>query len=120
MDYNKGRRWILGEIVESNVQIEIAKKLRTLRAEADKSQLEVANELGISQQTYSKYEKNDSNIDSSTIRKLCNLYGVSSDYLLGIEQPAQRKPEQLYCVLQLTDEQIEKLAFQIVKLQAEK
>lgn len=64
----------------------IAKKLRMLRAEYNLTQSDVANKLGITQQTYSKYENQTINMDSETIIKICDLYGVSSDYLLGIKE----------------------------------
>ena len=98
----------------------IAKRLRTLRAEAKKSQFQVANDLGISQQTYSKYENQDSNIDSATIIKLCNLYGVTADHLLGIEKNEPQEHNNISCVLQLTDSQIEQLAKEITKAQENK
>ena len=62
-----------------------ATRLRMLRAEYKLTQAEVANKLGITQQTYSKYENQSINLDSEAIIKICSLYGVSSDYLLGIE-----------------------------------
>lgn len=72
----------------------IAKKLRMLRAEYNLTQSDVANKLGITQQTYSKYENQSANLDSDIIVKLCELYGVSSDYLLGIkEAPKAAKKE---------------------------
>ena len=63
-----------------------ARKLRELRVGNGMSQTDVAKELGISQQTYSKYENLDkaAPIDSDTIKKICALYGVSADYLLDI------------------------------------
>ena len=67
----------------------IAKKLRMLRAEFNYTQADVANKLGISQQTYSKYEAAKINIDSNVIIQICDLYGISSDYLLGIEKDRQ-------------------------------
>lgn len=63
----------------------IAQRLRILRAEYKLTQLDVAKKLGVSQQTYSKYENKSANLDSATIVKLCELFGVSSDYLLGID-----------------------------------
>ena len=63
----------------------IAQRLRMLRAEYNLTQLDVAKKLGVSQQTYSKYENKSANLDSATIVKLCELFGVSSDYLLGID-----------------------------------
>lgn len=71
----------------------LAARLRMLRAEYRLSQTEVASKIGISQQTYSKYENvdRDSSIDSEVIIRLCALYGVSADYLLGIEAPKQNE-----------------------------
>lgn len=67
----------------------LAMKLKILRAEYDLTQAQVAQKLGISQQTYSKYESKDTVIDSETITKICALYGVSADYLLGIERSSE-------------------------------
>ena len=65
----------------------ISTKLRELRAKFDKTQADIAKVLGISQQTYSKYEDDSKNagIDSSVIIKLCEYYGISADYLLNIK-----------------------------------
>jgi transcriptional regulator with XRE-family HTH domain len=65
---------------------EVSIKLKTLRAEHNLTQQDIAGRLGISQQTYSKYEKGSADIDSKTIIKVCDIYGVSSDYLLGIKR----------------------------------
>ncbi len=62
----------------------IAKKLRSLRAEYEYTQLYVAKQLGISQQAYSNYEKGISKMSTDMIVKVCDLYGISSDSLLGI------------------------------------
>ena len=98
----------------------IATRLRLLRAEANKSQFQVANAIGLSQQTYSKYENQDTNIDSATIIKLCDYYGVTSDYLLGIETKIDRKENNISCVLQLTDAQVELLAIEMTKAKENK
>lgn len=60
----------------------IAKKLRMLRAEHNLTQKDVAGRLNISQQTYSKYENKSANLDSETILKLSELYGVTTDEIL--------------------------------------
>ena len=72
---------------EQKAKSSTAKKLRELRVGNGLSQADVARELGVSQQTYSKYENLDKvvPIDSETIKKICALYGVSADYLLDIE-----------------------------------
>ena len=64
----------------------VAMRLKLLRTEEGLTQNEIAEKLGISQQTYSKYEKGTSNVDSVILTKICNLYGVTADYVLGISQ----------------------------------
>ena len=64
---------------------ETAKRLKVLRAEYNLTQASVAEKLGLSQQMYSKYESGATVLDADMVRKLCELYGVSADYLLGIE-----------------------------------
>ncbi len=63
-----------------------AQRLRMLRAKANLTQKEVSKRLELSQQTYSKYENGSAKMDSDTIIKVCALYGISSDYLLGVEE----------------------------------
>ena len=75
---------------EANANTVVAERLRMLRAKANYSQTEIANELGITQQTYSKYESGVASPDSKDIIKLCDLYGVTSDYILGRDKAAGR------------------------------
>lgn len=75
---------------EANANSVVAERLRMLRAKANYSQTEIANELGITQQTYSKYESGAASPDSKDIIKLCDLYGVTSDYILGRDKAAGR------------------------------
>lgn len=77
---------------EQKVKSGTAKKLRELRVGNGLSQADVARELGVSQQTYSKYENLDKvvPIDSETIKKICALYGISADYLLDIDSGADK------------------------------
>lgn len=73
------------KIQEQKGKTSISKRLKALRAEYGLTQSEVATKLEISQQTYSKYESKDSVIDSEIIKKICQLYGISADSLLGID-----------------------------------
>ncbi len=68
----------------NNDKQSVAMRLKLLRTEEGLTQNEIAEKLGISQQTYSKYEKGTSNVDSVILTKICNLYGVTADYVLGI------------------------------------
>lgn len=49
------------------------------------SQLELANKLGISQKSISKYERGDRRPTYETLTAMAKLFGVSVDYLLGID-----------------------------------
>lgn len=68
--------------------------LRKLREEKDIKQSVVADFLGISQQGYSKIEKNITNANGQTLTKLAEYFNVSVDYLLGlIDSPIPLKRE---------------------------
>ena len=58
-------------------------RIRDLREDNDWKQEYVAEQLGIKQTTYSKYELGKINIPMEALMKLADLYGVSVDYLLG-------------------------------------
>lgn len=58
------------------------KNLSLLRKESNMSQLELAEVLGVSQQTISKYEKGIREPDNSTLIRLSNIFDCSIDYLL--------------------------------------
>jgi Zn-dependent peptidase ImmA (M78 family)/DNA-binding XRE family transcriptional regulator len=58
----------------------IAYRIRNARKLQLLSQQEVANEVGVSKQMISKYEKGESIPDSSKLIKLANLFGQKVDY----------------------------------------
>ncbi len=59
--------------------------LKALREEREFSQKEVADYLGTTQQVYSRYEIGVNEIPVRQLIKLCKLYNVSADYILGIK-----------------------------------
>lgn len=59
--------------------------LKELRKQKGLNQKDVADFLGITQQAYQKYEQGTSEMSGSTIGKLADYYGVTTDYLLGRE-----------------------------------
>lgn len=70
----------------------IMQVLRTLRKQQGLTQREVADRLGIHCTTYTKYETGASEPNFEMLRKLTELYGVSTDYLLGqISGPNTKK-----------------------------
>ena len=58
-------------------------RLREARKKARLSQQQVADYIGISQNTYSYWENEKYNVDSESLRKLSELFNTSVDYLLG-------------------------------------
>ena len=60
------------------------KCIRDLREDNDKTQLEVASYLGTSQTMYARYERGANELPIRHLIKLCQLYKVSSDYILGL------------------------------------
>ncbi len=59
-------------------------RLRDLREDKDLTQQEVADMLGCSQTTYSRYETGDLNVPVDILKKLAKFYKVSIDYIVGI------------------------------------
>ena len=60
--------------------------MRDLREDADKTQAEVAKYLGTSQTMYARYERGANELPLRHLIALCDLYGVSADYILGREK----------------------------------
>lgn len=59
-------------------------RIRDLREDKDLTQRELAELLGCTQQTYSRYESGEITIDIYNLAKLAEFYCTSCDYLLGI------------------------------------
>lgn len=60
------------------------KRIRDLREDNNLTQTQIAEYLGTSQTMYARYERGANEIPVRHIIKLCKLYNVSSDYILGI------------------------------------
>lgn len=58
-------------------------RIRDLREDHDWKQGEVAEKIGVTQTTYSKYELGKINIPVDMLIKLADLYHVSLNYLVG-------------------------------------
>ncbi|MBQ7706460.1 MAG: helix-turn-helix transcriptional regulator [Lachnospiraceae bacterium] len=59
------------------------RRIRDLREDSDYTQAYVAHILGTSQTMYARYERGANELPIHHLLKLCELYNVSSDYLLG-------------------------------------
>ena len=65
------------------MNIEIANRLLELRKKNGYSQEELANKLGISRQSVSKWERAEASPDTDNLILLAKIYNVSIDELLG-------------------------------------
>lgn len=59
-------------------------KIRELREDNDYTQIEIAKILETSQTVYSRYERGERELPIKYLKTLCLLYGVQSDYILGL------------------------------------
>ena len=66
------------------------KRLRDLREDADLTQAQVAAYLGTSQTMYARYERGANELPLRHLVRLCKLYGVSSDYILGLRDERKK------------------------------
>lgn len=75
------------------MNIEIANKLLQLRKEKGLSQEALAQELGISRQAVSKWERAEASPDTDNLIELAKLYDISLDELL-LHETHQKKTEE--------------------------
>lgn len=61
-------------------------KIRELRLHRSMSQVELANELGVTKQSVSNWENDNIQPSIEMLIKISKYFGVSTDYLLGIEK----------------------------------
>ena len=65
---------------------EIQMRLRESIKQSNLTQKEIAQQIGVSFQTVSKYMREDIFPALDTFAKLCKVLDVKSDYILGIEE----------------------------------
>ena len=71
----------------------IFSRIRDLREDSDKKQVELATYLNIDQSTYSDYERGNINIPIEQLIKIADFYNVSLDYLVGRDDVRNRKKQ---------------------------
>lgn len=60
-------------------------RIRELRLEKGLTQAKLAEALNTTQRNISKYETEALDLSTETVVKICKYFGVTSDYLLGLE-----------------------------------
>lgn len=68
-------------------------RIRELREDNDKKQIEIAEILGIQQNSYSQIESGKNTIQIEYLIKLANFYNTSTDYILGLTDEIKPYPK---------------------------
>ena len=61
----------------------VCRRLKECRVACGLTQTEVAKDIGVSQPVYSRYENGVCECTYIQLAKLCDLFDVSADYILG-------------------------------------
>ena len=59
-------------------------RIEELRTDSDKTQIQIAKYLNLNREVYRRYEKGTREIPVWALIKLAELYGTSTDYILGL------------------------------------
>lgn len=75
------------------MNIKLADRLVELRKENKLSQEALAEKLGLSRQSISKWERAEASPDTDNLIALASVYGISLDELLGNEKKTEKKSD---------------------------
>ena len=70
----------------------ISLRIKELRAEKKVSQKELSDQLFVSPQAISKWERNEATPNPEAIAKMAEIFDVSADYLLGRTDQKEKPP----------------------------
>ena len=65
-------------------------RLRELRVRAGVNQMDLAEELGMQQNQYSRYERGERELPMHLFVRLAKFYNVSLDYMVGLSDTRER------------------------------
>jgi len=65
---------------------DLSDKIRELRKQKNLTQAQVAERLGITKNAVNSWEKSASSPTLKNVAELAGIFGVSTDYLLGVNQ----------------------------------
>ena len=79
--------WVIYDkiIIKRGKKMKFCERLKQIRIENNMSQKDVYTKLEMSCNGYASYEQGRTEPNIATIIKLCKIFKVSADYLLGIE-----------------------------------
>lgn len=68
-------------------------RIRDLREDMDLTQEDIANKLRIHLTQYRRWEVGETEIPTHIIKKLCEFYNISADYMLGFTNTYKPLPK---------------------------
>ena len=71
--------------MDNELRKQIGERLKESRKTAGYTQAKIAEILNMTQQQYSRFENGVFELNYAQIIKLCKLYDISADYLLGLK-----------------------------------
>lgn len=77
----------------TNKEFAFAERLAQLRRSRGMTQAQLANEIGVKQETISGYERGKERPGIISVVKLSEVFDASTDYLLGIAEEVRPKPK---------------------------
>lgn len=69
--------------------VDFGERLKELRKNAGLTQLQLAEKIWVTKATISYYEQSERNPSPEILKKLADVFHVTTDYLLGIESKQQ-------------------------------
>ena len=72
-------------VVQYIIMKSFADRLRELRKEKGLSSMALGNSIGVRDSTIIRWENNQNDIKAEQLVKLAQFFGVTTDYLLGLE-----------------------------------
>lgn len=72
----------------------IASNIKRARLDANMTQAEAADKLGITAQAVSNFERGINGIENSMLLRMCEIYNTSMSYVLGEEEKENTPNEQ--------------------------
>ena len=87
----------------------IGKRIQRLRESKGLSAKKLCSLLDINTSTYSKLENDRKSIDVEELRKFTKYYGISADYILGIDNPQEDIVMYMKREKKLSDEDIKEV-----------
>lgn len=76
--------------------MKLHERLKIVREDAGLKQPDLAEKLGIPLRTYRSYEQGTRDINTATLKTICETLGVSSDFLIGREPPKPLTEQQAH------------------------